>query len=240
MVASISDYPFRELPTNWDAFLEQQKHIQHPALADFYQQPWVNPAALLCDASMVALDIETTGLDALTDEIVSIGLVPFDTRRIYCRQAKYWLVQTKKLSDISIPIHGITHSEIEQAPSLATVLNDVLCHLKGKQVVVHYRYMEREFLRQAAANMWQEVLLFPVIDTFELEAEYLRATRPFWNRLTGKKRPSARLPDCRERYHLPVYGNHNALTDALATAELMQAQIQYWQAQKNATRDWWR
>ncbi len=37
--------------------------------------------------------------------------------------------------------------------------------------------------------------------------------------------PSLRLPNVRQRYHLPAYENHNALVDALATAELLQAQI---------------
>ncbi|NLW04889.1 MAG: 3'-5' exonuclease, partial [Pseudomonadaceae bacterium] len=33
------------------------------------------------------------------------------------------------------------------------------------------------------------------------------------------------LAACRERYGLPNYHPHDALTDALATAELLQAQI---------------
>jgi DNA polymerase-3 subunit epsilon len=40
-----------------------------------------------------------------------------------------------------------------------------------------------------------------------------------------KPLPSLRLLHARERYHLPAYENHNALVDALATAELLQAQI---------------
>ena len=36
---------------------------------------------------------------------------------------------------------------------------------------------------------------------------------------------SLRLHPSRERYHLPPYQAHHALIDALATAELLQAQI---------------
>ena len=36
-----------------------------------------------------------------------------------------------------------------------------------------------------------------------------------------------RLADSRIRYSLPAYQNHNALNDATATAELLQAQIAY-------------
>ena len=34
-----------------------------------------------------------------------------------------------------------------------------------------------------------------------------------------------RLADARRRYGLPAYRAHHALTDALATAELLQAQV---------------
>ncbi|TDA74648.1 3'-5' exonuclease, partial [Halomonas marinisediminis] len=43
-----------------------------------------------------------------------------------------------------------------------------------------------------------------------------------------KKPASVRLGQSRERYGLPAYQPHHALTDALATAELLQAQIQYY------------
>lgn len=38
---------------------------------------------------------------------------------------------------------------------------------------------------------------------------------------------SIRLANTRSRYHLPTYPPHDALTDAIATAELLQAQIHY-------------
>jgi DNA polymerase-3 subunit epsilon len=122
-------------------------------------------------------------------------------------------------------IHGITHSEVAEAPSFRSVLPDILAHLQGKQVVVHYRYMEREFFRLAALNLLEQNLVFPVIDTLELEAKYLHKTRSLFSRTFRKTLPSLRLLNARERYNLPAYENHNALTDALATAELLQAQI---------------
>ena len=45
----------------------------------------------------------------------------------------------------------------------------------------------------------------------------------------------SRLDDCRERYGLPRYGAHNALTDAIATAELWLAQMSHMQ-KKEALR----
>jgi DNA polymerase-3 subunit epsilon len=41
-----------------------------------------------------------------------------------------------------------------------------------------------------------------------------------------KNSPSLRLTHARERYNLPCYRPHHALTDALAAAELFLAQVQ--------------
>ena len=55
--------------------------------------------------------------------------------------------------------------------------------------------------------------------------KYLRDTQSLVARLMKKSLPPLRLLHVRERYNLPAYENHNALVDALATAELLQAQI---------------
>jgi DNA polymerase-3 subunit epsilon len=66
-----------------------------------------------------------------------------------------------------------------------------------------------------------------VIDTMQLEARLHRGKkRPGWlARVLGKQAESIRLADSRLRYGLPLYQAHHALTDALATAELLQAQV---------------
>jgi DNA polymerase-3 subunit epsilon len=48
-----------------------------------------------------------------------------------------------------------------------------------------------------------------------------------WQKLMGKQPISIRLADSRTRYGLPHYAGHNALIDAIATAELFQAQVQH-------------
>ncbi|MCW8904463.1 MAG: 3'-5' exonuclease, partial [Sedimenticola sp.] len=70
-----------------------------------------------------------------------------------------------------------------------------------------------------------ESIEFPVIDTMALEQYILHRRQSPWARLMRRPLGSLRLGDCRERYGLPHYQAHHALTDALATAELLQAQI---------------
>lgn len=178
------------------------------------------------EVPMVAVDIETTGLNHREDEIVSIGLVEFTAQRIFLNTAKHWLVSPQDLSDTSVVVHGITHSDVSSAPTIERVLPELLPILAGKLVVVHYRAMEREFFRGACSS--HRPWLFPVMDTFTLELSMLTKAQAWWQRLLNKPLLSLRLPNARLRYSLPDYQNHNALIDAIATAELLQAQIQKW------------
>ena len=219
-------HPYKVIPDDWDQFYSNQVQSELPDyLESFYHQPLIDAQQSMDATDFVSLDIETTGLNAQKDDIVSIGLVPFDHQRIYLAKAKHWIVSSRRLTSESVVVHRITHTEVAEAPSLDSVLPELIASLQGKQVVVHYRYMEREFLRTAMAELLQKDFLFPVIDTLELEAGYLRDTQSIMSRILNKPLPSLRLLYARERYNLPAYENHNALVDALATAELLQAQI---------------
>lgn len=236
----MSLYGYQTLPDDWDAFYSEQLQQSIPeSLLDFYLEPLLSTTQSIKATDFVAIDLETTGLDAQENDIISIGIVPFDVHRIYLSQAQHWVVQSQQLTTESVVIHGITHSEVDSAPSLKSILPKLIPYLKGKQTVVHYRYMEREFLRKAVAEQMDANFLFPVIDTLEIEADFLRREQSILNKWRNKKLPSLRLPNSRERYNLPTYGNHNALVDALATAELLQAQIAKHQLEDQAVRNLW-
>ncbi|SFP54852.1 3'-5' exonuclease [Pseudomonas borbori] len=215
-------------PADWPAlFAQLAQSARDPRLARFYRAGTVSADTPLEQAPLLALDVETTGLDSRRDSIVSLGLVPFDLRRIRCREASYWVVKPLcELNSQSVTFHHITHSDILSAPALDAVLEPLLTAMAGKIMVVHYRNIERGFLDQAVRHLLGEGLHFPVIDTMQLEARlHPRQRRPGWLRqMLGKQSVSIRLADSRLRYGLPLYQAHHALTDALATAELLQAQ----------------
>ncbi|MCP1328190.1 3'-5' exonuclease, partial [Halomonas sp. 707D4] len=50
---------------------------------------------------------------------------------------------------------------------------------------------------------------------------------------------SIRLDASRQRYGLPSYQGHHALTDALATAELFQAQVAYHYSPETPLERFW-
>lgn len=229
-------WPAHTKPDDWSIFYREMSiNASLPdALQKFYQAGLPNVAAPLSETPMVALDLETTGLSPEHDDIVSIGLVPFSAQRIQLAKAQHWVVRSQKLEADSVTIHGLTHAQVSQAPTLASVLPDVLLALRGRVPVVHFRLMEREFLREAGKRLGFEPLLFPVLDTQALEANWLKSRQPRWRRWLQQPLPSTRLPQTRPRYGLPDYPNHNALTDAIATAELLQAQMQHQNLQNSA------
>jgi DNA polymerase-3 subunit epsilon len=202
------------------------KTSTYPALKAFYQGGVVPASTPISDVPMVALDFETTGLDPNRDSIVSIGLVPMSMSRIRCNAAKHWIIKPEtRLHSTSVVVHGITHSAVADAPDFSTLIDTLLARLQGKIVVVHHSPIERGFLDAALKRHIQEGIEFPVIDTMAIEARFSRTKRQtLWRSLTARKPASIRLTDSRTRYHLPYYRQHQALTDALACAELLQAQ----------------
>ncbi|WP_339805249.1 3'-5' exonuclease [uncultured Marinobacter sp.] len=228
-------------PPDWPGrFAELAVSAKDHRLARFYQAGTITGDTPLKDVPLVALDFETTGLDPHKHGIVSIGMIPFTLNRIAVADGRYWLLKPRKpLADSSVVVHGITHSEIHQAPDLDAVLEEVLRALSGKIAVVHYRGIERPFLADALKVRIGESIEFPVIDTMALEARLHRQPKGLWERLKGKPPVSIRLADSRLRYGLPFYSPHHALTDALATAELFQAQVAHHYSEETALSQVW-
>ncbi|MFA7521426.1 MAG: 3'-5' exonuclease [Halothiobacillaceae bacterium] len=223
-------------------FAEQAKRCQDPTLRAFYDAGLPDPDTPIDQVEMVALDFETTGMDARRHAIVSIGLVPFTMHRIRPAAGRYWVLRPQKpLDEASICFHRITHTEVARAPDLDMVLDELLAQLAGKIVVVHYRDIERPFLDAAVQDYRGERCLFPVIDTMSLEAEQVR--HGWWTRLRtffGAAPVSIRLADSRKRYGLPAYSSHHAKLDALATAELLLAQVARHYSAETRIGDLWR
>lgn len=215
---------------DWPArFAALQQSARDPRLQAFYAASAVAGDTPIQDVPLLALDVETTGLDPATDGIVSLGLVPMSLERIRASQGRHWLLKPSvPLADEAVTFHGITHQQLRQAPDLNEVLGEVLSIMAGQVMVVHCRDIERQFLDQALRRRIGEGIEFPVIDTMELEARlHRRAPPPWWARLWRPVPPpvSIRLAASRERYGLPRYRLHHALSDALASAELLQAQV---------------
>ena len=227
---------------NWQAFLQLKSQLSKDSrLQHFYNRGTYHDETPLNEIEFVALDFETTGLDAKKNSIISIGLVHFNLQRIFCRKSKSWYIDPQdNLKEESVVIHGITHSDLNKAPDLLHVLEQLLDELAGKVVVVHYRRIERDFLDSNLRALFKEGIIFPIIDTMQIEADILRKqSKGFSNWFKNKQPQSIRLAKTRSRYNLPTYAPHDAVTDAIATAELLQAQIKYHFSPETAIKKLW-
>lgn len=217
------------LPRDWRTrFFELAETVADPRLKSFYQVPPVPGHTPVAEVPFLALDLETTGLDPQTDAIVSVGFIPLTCNRIICSGAQNWTIRPDQNPEQPLAeIHGITHSRLEASPDFNETLAALLRAMAGHVLLVHYNTIERQFLNQACMDLLNQPLEFPVVDTMDLEARKYPRFRPNILQRLMKTRPgpSLRLSHARERYGLPRYTPHHALTDALATAELFLAQI---------------
>lgn len=224
-----------------DRFQALARQAGDKRLKAFYEAGCVAPETPMKEVPFVAVDFETTGLDPNKHSIVSIGVVPFSLDRVHLGGARHWLVKPQlPLHQTSITVHGITHTDIDKAPDLVEVLDEILASLAGRIPVVHYRSIERPFLNVALKWRIGEEIRFPVIDTMAIEAHLHPNRQPtWWQKLKGQQPVSIRLADSRLRYGLPHYPPHNALVDALASAELLMAQVQYHFSPETPIGDLW-
>ncbi|MCC5859543.1 MAG: 3'-5' exonuclease [Ectothiorhodospiraceae bacterium] len=217
-------------PSDWHGYMHRcAEAARDPRLRRYFRAWNLDGDTPISQAPLAAMDMETTGLDPHRHAIISIGLVPFTLGRVHFSQRRHWLVKPPRpLEAASVTLHHITHSDLAGAPDLGDILDELLEAMAGRLMVVHYRNIERPFLNAAVQARLGEGLMFPVIDTMELEARFHRqSVRARLRHWIGGAPASLRLQESRQRYGLPAYQPHHAAVDALATAELLQAQIQH-------------
>jgi DNA polymerase-3 subunit epsilon len=169
----------------------------------------------------LALDLETTGRDPRTEQIVSAGWVVLSHASIDLGTATRRLVRTSKaMPERSAVVHAITDDEAAAGEPLAAVLADLLEALAGRVLIAHYAKTELGFVDAACRSCFGVGLATPTVDTLEIAREELarRGQPPVKGQL--------RLAALRDFHSLPPHAMHDALSDAVATAELFLAQME--------------
>jgi len=188
-------------------------------LRDYLAAPFADPATPCSLAEIIALDLETGGLDPRRYSILSAGLVPI--RDLALRLDESWHQYARSPRDIAdeaVAVHRITADRLrEHGRPLAELLPRLLERLAGRVLLAHNAALETKFLDRACRELYGGPFLIPVIDTQVLARRLQeRRDRPF-------RSGDLRLFRLRERYGLPRYKAHNALSDALAVGELFLA-----------------
>jgi DNA polymerase-3 subunit epsilon len=169
-----------------------------------------------------ALDLETGGLDSRNDPILAVGMVPVRAAHVQLGEAFRALVQPEDgavINPESVRAHQLVWGELREAPPLSGVLREIAERLKDAVLIVHHRAIDVAFLRAAFDR---HDLSWPrpqVVDTVDLLLHAARREHMRRPELPAD-RPALNLTAARRKYGLPDYQAHDALTDAVATAEL--------------------
>ncbi len=211
-------------------WLEKNQKIKNQALKlkptgqlkNYLMTPLVNKQLDALDVEYFVLDFETTGLDHQRDHIISLGFTHIKNGRIQLNESQHLLIKTeKKLTSDNVSIHQITDDEVSRGISIKAMMNLLLQHMAGQVVVAHHQQIEYLFIQQLSQQLYGHPLPMLMVDTLLLEQKRLQ-------RLQRLIKPNQlRLFNLRDQYHLPRYHAHNALEDAIATAELLLAQIKH-------------
>ncbi len=173
------------------------------------------------EQEFLVVDAEMSSLDAQTGELLSLGWVVIREGRIPIGSAVHHLLQSKAGVGDSATIHQIRDCELIDGLSAEELMGQFLEAARGRVLVFHHALLDVSFLDKLARAFYGAPLLMPVLDTLQIEKRSLQ------RREVPLGQNVLRLASCCARYNLPPSPAHNALTDALATAELFLAQIAY-------------
>ncbi len=155
---------------------------------------------------LVALDLETTGLDIQTDAIIEVGIVRIKEGKIIDT------FSTMVNPESPIPEHithitGIHHNDVLNAPTIRQILPKIAAFIGDSPVIAHNISLDMGFLRDRYGILKRNIQL----DTYDL-ASILLPTAPRYN-----------LNSLTQQVGIKLENAHRALDDARAAALL------YWE-----------
>ncbi|MEO1220448.1 MAG: exonuclease domain-containing protein [Pseudomonadota bacterium] len=200
----------------FDRALRALENSEHAVLRDYARAAWPERSSPASEAPFLALDFEMDGLRKGAD-LLQAGWLPYCGRAISLGQAQSWDIRSKaSLDDQAVVIHGIGEQRAMQGRKISEVVDALVEALAGRIMVAHAAWIEVSALQRATNAVFGADLPIRRVCTLQLE----QRLRPELH-----ARDAYRLANARRRYGLPDYAAHDALTDALAAAELLQAQL---------------
>jgi DNA polymerase-3 subunit epsilon len=175
------------------------------------------------EATYWALDLETSGLRPSEDCILAVGMVPIRAGRVRYGERFSSLVRPPAdvpLSTEGIGIHHLMPADLAGAPRFDELAPAIGARLAEGPLVVHHAPFDVGFLEGAWRKMGQRWPAPTVVDTQALLLRWHHRKHRF---TPHPPQPVTGLAEARAVLGLPAHVPHDALSDALATAELLLA-----------------
>jgi len=154
-------------------------------------------------------DCETTGTDVTRDEIVSLALIQLDGDGAETGRYTGLVRPTREIPAEATAVHGISAADVADAPSFSDIASELRARLGDAVFVAHNVGFDLPMLQHAFERAGIEYA--PDATACTLEA--FRLLEPLAD--------NHRLQSICERRDIALEGAHEALSDVLATAELL-------------------
>lgn len=187
---------------------------QSLALAAYHARPAIPANTPLSELRCVVVDVESTGLDPSTDRLIAIGAVTVENGTIRLGSGfELVLRQSQASARANILIHGIDGTTQLAGLDPVAALIRFLDYAKRAPLVGYHADFDRMMINRAAGTALGYA---PAADWLDLA--YLA---PAMLGEPGMPLPQG-LDQWTSRFGIENHARHNALSDALATAQLLQ------------------
>jgi len=205
----------------WLRRLPYARRVQGSALQKCWQTPLPSTGTDWRQVSFLVVDAEMSSLEVNEGELLSVGWVCVEGGAIALDSARHHLIRAERSVGQSATIHNLRDCELSEADTQAEVQAHFLEAAAGSVLVFHNAALDLSYLNKVSRRELNAPILLPAVDTLLQEKALLQ------RRDIPIKSGDLRLQACRDRYNLPPYPAHNALLDALATAELLLAMVKH-------------
>ncbi len=168
-----------------------------------------NSATPLSSLQAVAIDTETTGLDAANARLIQVGLVKIDGERVLEGEAYQTLVNPHvEITRENTKIHGITNELTKTAPEFANILDAMEAFIGKSAIIGHNTGFDLCIIEKECNRIGREYRDHRRLDTMALA----RIVRPTLNNFA--------LDTIAEWLGVPLVDRHTALGDAFIAARI--------------------
>lgn len=211
-------HPLTKLQREREALIKSKKCPQE--LLFLFEEPIPEIETEITKINYLSIDFETTGLNSMMDNILSVGAVPIDDYTICLEKAWHHFVAKQDIKEETAVINHIVPQMLDNADTLDEVMFNLFKMMQGRAIIAHGAMIEKRFISYYLAIRYK-MKSFPLLwlDTLKIEQSFMVIQDP-------NEAPNFQLNYVREKnYHLPEYIAHNALIDSISAGELFLAQM---------------
>lgn len=189
------------------------------SLKSLLNHPIPTQNTVVDDLQYLAIDFETTGIEATENSILSMACINLFQSKIDMSSAEHTYLNTlSQINAESAVINHIVPEMLLEGNQLDVAMALLFERMHGKVLLVHGAVIEKSFIDKYVNERFG-IKQLPVVWIDTLKIEKCLVYRQ------DEEIDSLQLSDVRKKYRLPAYPAHNALIDSIACAELFLAQM---------------